>query len=409
MPSNAQYADLLDELKASIDPMDAATLFAGMRNTVPLSMLFRHGELGPDEMTDLAKRRGPATMPAPPTIDPAESNRRAQMDFEMQYPDPRIRQLLIDEMLKQARDPYSPTTATRRRDFEDAPMSAQHYMSAAPKKRKFANGGAIDFSTPDMADGGRFLPDAQPFNKGGSAKKTLDQMMAEMAQKGVKVADKPDLARRSLFGLGSQPAFPLVNLDTKALEKMQSQLKGAPAITEKSVTIDPGKGAAKSTLKSISETPVSRREVLKSAAGQAVRGVLPDLGALSTMGNVAKAVESVPKAVPAMPETLQGLIAHFAKKGLDEDDTIRMLEKLGHDEDDVLYMLNPMRNPDEFISDLGEEAMSPARALSNLINSGTNKPPMTMRGPLREIKRENPAMYNDLLRAARDISEYGFE
>lgn len=407
MPSNSQYADLLDEFKASIDPMDAATLFAGLRNTVPLSMLFRSGELNTGEMEELAKRRGPATMPAPPTIDPAESNRRAQMDFEMQYPDPRIRELLIAEMLRQSRDPYSPTTATRRRDFEEAPIRADQFMSAAPKKtKKFANGGAIDFTTPDMADGGRFIPDAQPFNKGGSAKKTLDQMAAEMMQKGVKL-ESP--ARRGFLGLGKAADFPLAKMDTKALERMQSDLKGAPAITEKTVTVDPGKGAAKSTLKSISETPMTRREVLQSAAGQAMRGALPDLGALSSLGNVAKAVESVPKAMPVMPETLQGLIAHFAKKGLDEDDTIRMLEKLGHDEDDVMFMLNPMRNPDEFVADFGEDAMKPSRALSNLINHGVGESPMTMRGPLREIKRENPAMYNDLIRAARDISEYGFE
>lgn len=400
MPSNP-----IDELLQGIDPMDAATLFAGLRNSVPLSMLFRSGELNAGHDEELARRRGPATMPAAPAVDPAESDRRAMQEFEAQYPDPRMRQLIIDSMLRERRNPYSTTTATRRRDFEEAPITARHSMQATPKK--YANGGAIDFSVPDMADGGQFIPDPQPYAGGGSAKKTLDEMAAEMMRKGVKLADKPDLSRRSFFGLGKGLDFPLSKVDTKTLESLG---KDAPAITEKSVTIDPGKGAAKSTLKSVSETPLSRREVLQSAAGQVARGMLPDLGGLSAMGNVAKAVESaVPKAAPALPQTLQGLIAHFAKKGLDEDDTIKMLEKLGYDEDDVLYMLNPMRNPDEFVADLGEEAMTPSRALSNLINSGTNEPPMTMRGPLREIKRENPSMYNDLIRAARDISEYGFE
>jgi len=376
MPSNP-----IDDFLQGIDPIDAATLLAGLRNSVPLGMAFRSGDLNAGEDAELAKRRGPATMPAPTQ---AEMDRREMMEFEARFPNPVLRELVIEEMLKQRRDPYSPSTATRRRDFEEAPMSAQQSLSAAPKPKKF--------------------------NKGGSAKKTLDQMAAELAKKSVKVADKPDLSRRSLFGLGSKPAFPLANIDTKALEKMQQELKGAPTITEKTVTVDPGKGAAKSTLKSLAETPMSRREILQTAAGQVMRGALPDLGGLSAMGNVAKAVESVvPKAAPAMPQTLQGLIAHFAKKGLDEDDTIKMLEKLGYDEDDVLYMLNPMRNPDEFVADLGEEAMTPSRALSNLINSGTNEPPMTMRGPLREIKRENPGMYKDLIRAARDISEYGFE
>jgi hypothetical protein len=392
MPSN-----LLDDFLQGIDPIDAATLLAGIRNSVPLGMLFRSGELGPEEMTELNAvnpRRAPAAAPA---MDPAESNRRAQMDFEMQYPDPRIRELLIAEMLKQSRDPYSKVTATRRRDFEEAPMRADQFMSAAPKKKKFS--------------------------KGGSMKKTLDEMQAEIARK-LKPQPQPDLSRRKFFGLGKaeqlmpfDSAMQLNKKDPAFQEALalymhdnRNMFKNAPAVTEKTVTVDPGKGAAKSTLKSISETPMSRREVLQSAAGQVMRGVLPDLGGLGAMGKVAKAVESVaPKAAPLMPETLQGLIAHFAKKGFDEDDTIKKLEKLGYDEDDVMYMLNPMRNPDEFVADLGEDAMSPARALSNLINSGIDKPPMTMRGPLREIKRENLDMYKDLIRAARDISDYGFE
>jgi hypothetical protein len=631
----------LDDLLQGIDPIDAATLFAGLRNSVPLSMLFRSGETNAGHDEELARRQGPRVEQARPALDPQESNRRAMLDFMLQYPDVHIREAYIDEMLRERRDPYSPTTATRRRDFEEAPVTARHSMQAAPKPRRFNKGGGVKkaldeivvemsrkgakpvakppltmnraprgllppgldieklaqslgvkvaeapnvlppkesgknlrkfvkpsavqhrvfhgsnvpegivedgqfahyapdsteihwFATdPNFADQytskymespgeqgaifpayiqmknpleipfdmnsrltpevwkfaqdlglsksefkewisendkttprkvwqlldspqfreaaigegydglkapeagsetfGVFYPEriksqfnegtyntktpdlgkkdggsVQSFNKGGGVKKTLDEMAAELMRKGTKVADKPDLARRGFFGLGSNPAFPLANLDAKALEKMQSEFKGAPAITEKTVTVDPGKGAAKSTLKSLSETPLSRREVLKTAAGQALRGALPDLGGLGALGNVAKAAKSV-AAPAAMPETLQGLIAHFAKKGFDEDETIRMLEKLGHDEDDVLYMLNPMRNPVEYVADLGEEAMTPSRALSNLINSGTDEPPMAMRGPLREIKRENPDMYKELIRAARDISEYGFE
>lgn len=405
MPSNAQYADLLDELKASIDPMDAATLFAGMRNTVPLSMLFRHGELGPDEMTDLAKRRGPATMPAPPTIDPAESNRRAQMDFEMQYPDPRIRQLLIDEMLKQSRDPYSPTTATRRRDFEEAPMSAQHYMSAAPKK-KYANGGAIDFSTPDMADGGRFLPDAQPFNKGGGVKKSLDEMMAEMAQKGVKVADKPDLARRGFLGLGKASDFPLAKMDTKALERMQSEMKGAPAVTEKSVTIDPGKGAAKSTLKSISETPMSRREVLQSAAGQAMRGVLPDLGGL---GNVAKVAESVaPQAYEA--SAIPGLMAALMRTGMSPDEAGAMVEKLIPKAPPGWPTMvgDRIKAPAENLPHVGQD--TPLMSIfGEMVRPAFQNGPYSVRPEMRDLRRLSPEDYAALKETARDIKQYGHE
>jgi hypothetical protein len=34
---------------------------------------------------------------------------------------------------------------------------------------------------------------------------------------------------------------------------------------------------------------------------------------------------------------------------------------------------------------------------------------MSLRRPLRDIRRENPDMYDELKQVARDISEYGFE
>ena len=379
MPSN-----FLDDFLQGVDPMDAATLFAGIRNSVPLSMLFRSGDTNAGHDEELAKRQGPRMILAPPPIDPAESIRRAQTDFEMQYPDPRIRQLLIDEMLKQARDPYSPTTATRRRDFEEVPMSARHYMSATPEKKKFA--------------------------KGGGVKKTLDEIMAEMAQKGVRVADKPDLARRTFFGLGAKPAFPLANLDAKALEKMQSELKGAPAITEKTVTVDPGKGAAKSTLKSLSETPMSRREVLQSAAGQVMRGALPDLGGLGAMGNVAKAVESA--APVALPSTAQGLMALALKKGMNVDeaiDFVRIMSTRGGKPEpyDIESIGQHMKAPHTM--EVEGEYLPSSEVLRQMMRHDGEGSIQSLRGPLREIKQIDPDRYEEMLRTARDISRYGFE
>ena len=404
MPNNAQYADLLDEFKASIDPMDVATLFAGARNSVPLSLLFRSGELNAGHDEELARRQGPRVEPARPAPDPQELNRRAMLDFESQYPDPRIRQMLIDAMLKDRRDPYSPTTATRRRDFEEAPATARHSMQAAP--RRYANGGAIDFSTPDMADGGRFIPDVQSFNKGGSAKKTLDEMAAELMQKGVKVTDKPDLSRRSLFGLGSKPAFPLANLDTKALEKMQSDLKGAPAITEKTVTVDPGKGAAKSTLKSLSETPMSRREVLQSAAGQVVRGALPDLGGLGDVAKVAESAASQAYEASAIP----GLMAALMRTGMSPDEAGAMVEKL------------IPKAPPGWPTMVGDRIKAPAENMPHvdqdtplmsifgeMVRPAFQNGPYSIRPEMRNLRRLSPEDYNALKETARDIKQYGHE
>lgn len=650
MPNN--YMDFIDEFKAGLQPADILTLLAGLRNTVPVYAAL--GATGTNEGHDeeLARRRGPATMPVPPTIDPAESNRRAQMDFEMQYPDPKIRQMLIDEMLKQSRDPYSKATATRRRDFEEAPMRADQFMSAAPKKKKFAdggfvgtgakftidkrpidhsyvslseyqnargqphtnyeglnydaaggsridtpggdmyfspyaaqpskekldwltsqptteslnamdpmarrnaleswqksqpgyvdpinydtfeeyigaanptyrvgkdagndlqnranfyglttenyqnalsknptkpmganqaeygsellspierlaaetargygigpandtkefqdlvkkypdvfdrafamrgnwlgknyptvgqnfpklnplrkyaNGGAIDFSIPDMQDGGRFIPDPQPFNRGGGVKKTLDQMMAEMAQKGTKLADKPDLARRGFLGLSKASDFPLAKMDTKTLEKMQSDLKGAPTITEKSVTIDPGKGAAKSTLKSISETPMSRREVLQSAAGQALRGVLPELGSL---GNVAKVAETV---APTFTfDMVPALVAEAVRKGMSEEQAMNFVRSMmpkAPERFKIDDMFQAYKDPDVFTA-LDNKA-GPGEVMRGMMGalpeSLTGAPLSSIRPRIRAMRERAPEVYEGLRQTAKDIGEYGHE
>jgi hypothetical protein len=391
----------LDELLQGIDPMDAATMFAGARNTIPLSMLFRSGELNAGEDAELAKRRGPATIDAPRPLSPDEVNRRAQMDFEAQYPDPHFRQMLINAMLRERHNPYSATTATRRKDFEEAPITARHSMQATPKK--YANGGAIDFSVPDMADGGQFIPDPQPYNKGGSVAKTLDEMMAEMAKKGVKMADKPDLGRRSLFGLGSKPAFPLANLDTKALESMN---KNAPAITEKSVTIDPGKGAAKSTLKSISETPMSRREVLQSAAGQVMRGALPELGGLSDVAKVAESVAPQTYEASAIP----GLMAALMRTGMSPDEAGAMVEKL------------IPKAPPGWPTMVGDRIKAPAENMPHvdqdtplmsifgeMVRPAFQNGPYSIRPEMRDLRRLSPEDYNALKETARDIKQYGHE
>ena len=399
----------LDDLLQGLDPMDAATLFAGVRNTVPLSMLFRSGELNAGEMEELAKRRGPAYAPVPPTIDPEESNRRARMDFEMQYPDPRIRQLLINEMLKESRNPYSLTTATRRRDFEEAPIHANQFMSAAPKKtKKYANGGAIDFSVPDMADGGQFIPDAQPYAKGGSAAKTLDQMAAEMLQKGVKL-ESP--ARRGFLGLGKAADFPLAKMDTKALEKMQSEMRGAPAVTEKSVTIDPGKGAAKSTLKSISETPMTRREVLQSAAGQVMRGALPDLGGLGSIGNVAKAVESVAPAAASPLTNPYAIIMSLMKQGKSEEEIAKMFSKKmpEYNEYAVENMIGKVRNPSGYLYGDLPTLKTPSGALREIVEFKADGwddhlSPLKLKPELRQLRSADPDAYKGIINAAKDIS-----
>jgi hypothetical protein len=385
------YEDLVQSL--DLQPADVATMFAGARATVPAYMGLYAGDTNAGHDEELLRRRGPLPRPALPQPSASEQQQRMIEEFERQFPTPELRAAAIKHMRAvRAGKAYDPGTATRRVDFLP---EARHEMRAAPAKPKYAGGGKV--------------------------KKTVQQMADELLVKGTKLADKPDLARRSLFGLKAQPLMemPIAKLDDKALARMEKQYAkegAAPTITEKTTTVSPDAGATKSTLKSITETPVSRRTVLKSAAGQAMQGVLPQsmVPTPSVAGLVGSAAQTVAKAAAptaaAMPITLQGLIARAAKMGLDEDDTIKMLENMGvANEYDVMYMLPSMRNPYDFYEDLGEESMSAARAMSNLINHDINSPAMSLRGPLREIRRENPGMYDELKQTARDISQYGYE
>jgi hypothetical protein len=412
MPSN-----LADEFSASgLDPVDIATLFAGLRNSVPLGLAFRSGELNVGEDEELAKRRGPRTEPARPRTYEDE-----QRSFEAQFPDPKIRSAVLAELIAQRTQPYHPATATRRADFAQAPEGARQSMQPMARK-KFADGGPVlhEHTTPDMADGGQILPDPQPYNKGGGVKKTLDEMQAELFKKGAKAADKPDLARRSFFGLGPQSSFPLANLDTKALEKMQSELKGAPSITEKSVTVDPGKGGMSETIKSVAATPMSRRSVLQSAAGQVMRGALPTNSFADLMNPATVVEQAVQAAAPAVPMSVQGLMAQAIKNGLDVDEAVALVKRQAPKipEDRLEDMATHMTDPYEWMSyeqqlkgDSAIPGISPSEALRRVIGDYENidRSPMGMRGQLRDIKKVDPEKYKELTEFARDASKYGFE
>jgi hypothetical protein len=638
MPSN-----LLDEFLQSVDPIDAATLFAGVRSAVPLGMMFRSGELNAGEDAELARRRGPTPPPAPRQ----RTFEDEQREFEAQFPDPAVRRAVLAELIAQRTQPYHPATATRRKDFEAAPEGARQSVQATPRK-KMATGGTVqnfnkggralktldqmaaelasksakpaanarplpkampsglsvdklaqslgvkvddapnvlppkerdknlakfvkpsavqqrvfhgsnvpegivedkqfahygpgsseihwfsespehaneyttkylesegdqgaifpvnlritnpvdlpfnmnqradrafkdhirkmgiypseieewaelnDLSKPskvwqfvntpvfreiaqrrgfdgikaqerDFATWGAFEPtqiksqfnrgtydvqDPDPgFNKGGSVKKTLDQMQAELFKKGTKVADKPDLSRRSFFGLGSQPSFPLVNVDTKALEKMQQELKGAPSITEKSVTVDPGKGGVSETIKSVAATPMSRRSVLQTAAGQILQSALPSGSFVDMLkpGEIVK--QAAQAAAPAASMSVQGLMAQAIKSGLDIDEAValvkRQMPKVPEDrlEDIATHMTDPyewMSYEQQLKGDSAIPGISPSEALRRVIGDYENldRSPMGMRGQLRDIKKVDPDKYKELTDFARDVSRYGFE
>jgi hypothetical protein len=379
MPNNP-----IDEFTAGLQPADILTLLAGLRSSVPVYAALGATGLNEGEDAELARRRPPAQAPAPRPRTYEDDQR----DFEAQFPDPKIRSAVLAELIAQRTQPYHPATATRRKDFEAAPDSARQLMQPMARK-KFAAGGTV-----------------QHFNKGGKAAKTLDQMAAELFKKGTKTADKPDLSRRSLFGLGPQSSFPLANVDTKALEKMQKELEGAPSITEKSVTVDPGKGGMSETIKSVAATPMSRRSVLQSAAGQVMQGVLPK-GALSMAGDVAKeAVQSVaPSTQGAMG--MPGLIAAYLENGIAPDDIIKaMVDTYGSrvKPEKIAEVVDGIANPSSVPFD---EPAGAGRAFMDMI--GAEGSPLANRESLRYMRKVAPEKYGELRQTAKDVAEYGFE
>ena len=280
------------------------------------------------------------------------------------------------------------------------------------RQRRYADGGMIEHTTPDMADGGRMLytdsldsyakgGSVQRFGGGGKAGKTVQQMADELLTKGVKT---PDLSRRGFLKLP--------DLTGPKESKLPVPLKDVQQFEKERTAVDPLTGAIEKTVEKVAETPMSRRQVLQGALAQAAQRVLPAFSPVNAAKSaVTQAVKEAVKetVAPSMPTTVQGLIARAAKMGLDYDDTVKLLgDELGVDESEVWYMLPAMRDPFDYVTDLGEESMSRARALANVLGTDLEKP-MSMRNALREIRRENPEMLQQLRDFARDVAEYGFE
>jgi len=246
------------------------------------------------------------------------------------------------------------------------------------------------------------------FAGGGGAKKTVQQMADELMMKGTKVADKPDLARRSLFGLKAQPTmdFPLAKL-----EKHLGKEGKAPTLTEKTTTVSPDAGATKSTLKSITETPISRRTVLKSAAGQALQGMMPE--SLMSPPSVAGLVESAVEAAPAASlgrSAIPGLMAKLMRQGMSPEEAGREVEKMipnvliGWPE----IVGERIAAPADRLPFVGKE--SPLMSIfGEMIKPASRRGPYSLRPEMRGLRELSPEDYDLLKQTARDVKEYGFE
>jgi hypothetical protein len=203
----------------------------------------------------------------------------------------------------------------------------------------------------------------------------------------------------------------------KDLDRMQAELakaeKVAPKVEQKTTTVQPSPTAPKieQTVKSIAETPVSRRTVLKSAAGQAIKGALPasSFADLMKPATVAKqAVQAMAPAASATPFGMPGMIAAGLREGMREEDVTRMIldtyGRKGVTPQKAESAVSSIKDPSSVSF---EEPVGAGRAMMELM--GTEGTPLANRGALRYMRKVVPEKYDELRQTAKDIAEYGFE
>jgi hypothetical protein len=312
---------------------------------------------------------------------------RRQQELDARIP-PEVQRFYINSR-------YDPTTATRRADYETPPMrnfgSPGTEMRAAPRR----------------------------FQKGGSAKKTLQQMMDELLVRGTKTVakDTPDIGRRALFGLRPQLDLPLAKIHPdieKATEsRLTKALKDAPQVTEESVEVNPAKGSIKSTLQSVANTPLSRRTVLSATAGQALRHMIPGLDDLAPgVGDVAKVANTVVKAAaPAFTmDMVPALIGEAIRKGMSEKQAVAHVRSLVPAAEDKFFLddlYQLYKNPETFNAE--DDLLRPGDVMRGYLGGAEEAPLMSMRPQIREMRQRAPGVYDDLKQYSRDISESSIE
>lgn len=341
-------------------PIDLATLLTSLKGSVPASFAAYHSELNPGEDEALRAKYGPANFYQHMGTAIPQRNYRAP-------------------------NPYA-AQGKAVADMQDFRMR---------------------FPTPEMQ---KAVIESMNRYAGGGLRKSVQEMAEELLKKGVKTEDKPDLGRRSLLGMGSimpPKDFPM---------SFHGDLDKAPKVVQKTTEIVPG--GQKSTIESLAQTPTSRRQILSSAASQAVRGALPDLGGLGAMGNVAKIAESVaPAAVSA--DMAPGLIMAAIKRGMSEEEAVKFVRgQLGdvpptkafnlndpkHVQLEAMYkhLSDPEWAPNEW-EFFGP--MRPSGALNVMLHTpSADVSPLQLRGALRQIKEADPERYQQLINASKDFS-----
>lgn len=377
----------LQEFIGSLDPVDVATLFGGLRTAVPAGMAAYSGELNAGEAEWIARRR-------------AERDAAAMREME-----------ILQRLLPQA---------MARRQGQVVGPAPDVFIPTRPRVMR---------ESPFIASQPRSTPVPQQYAKGGKvATKTLDEMQAELMS-------KEGLSRRSLFGL--KPQYPVakvneplskVEQEVKRIEQQAGKSGLAPKVSTARVEVDPGTGSRKSVMESIAETPLSRRQVLKTAASQAAQSVLPvgDLmklaGAPAVTSPVGAIAQAAVKSAPPVDTMIPALI-------------LKELSKFGDDyynadfQDIVAAVAKEAKIPESKVDDVAN-GMSDILGISGWsgladkhsgfqphwirpsdvaklalgIDPVQNTSPLVLKSTLREMKKASPTLYSDVMRGIRDYT-----
>jgi len=401
-----------------IDPTDLA-LFGGLRASLPLSALLYSKELNSGPEAERFARQKAYEMAMAERQQNAQVQRaieiRRQQELDARIP-PEVQRFYINSR-------YDPATATRRADYETPPMrnfgSPGSEMRAAPRR----------------------------FQKGGSAKKTLQQMMDELLVRGTKTAtkDTPDIGRRALFGLRPQLDLPLAKIHPDIEKATESRITkalspgkpGEPYISEEFAASLKAKGKWTPRDEKVFGPQLSRRALLTGAAGQAVRRMIPGLDSLvpsasDVVPELKGALQTVagPNSTLSISEILPGLIAKHIKptksghwSGVDEGAVIKELGERGYsDPSQYKGLLNDYNfvDPESGMdwASLGalkrpfehyQSIIDPRGEIAGRIGFDQSRNPLSYRPAMRQMREANPDLYKETLDSARQLTNNDVE
>jgi hypothetical protein len=178
-------------------------------------------------------------------------------------------------------------------------------------------------------------------------------------------------------------------------------------------------GGKKSTIESLAETPVSRRQILKSTASQAGQAMLPQSlihEATNLVPKVAEPLGPLQSSVPmasqmSVHEMLPGIIARGIDKGLNDQELVDYVLKHTNNHPEVEDQLvdnlaTQITNP-ESEQEHEFDISRPGQALIDILDpqGGIYTDSVyRLRPTLRYLKSQSPEIYQDTLNNARDIS-----